>query len=112
MIAWILPALMALLLYCLDYMHIPQNLKPKFGAPLCWFNNTDAMLFYFVIPFLSIMACNVVFFVLTCLTLRSTFTSVAAATKAQQKGREVKVYSKLFIISGMTWLSGTIAPVL
>jgi hypothetical protein len=110
-ISWIAPALLALLLFGLDFTPIPRHLKPMFGTPVCWFNNTEAMVFYFVIPFITIMLCNGVFFVMTCITLRSTFTSVAAKARAQQKGREVKIYTKLFIISGLSWLSGIIATV-
>ena len=110
LISWLLPLVISGLVFCLDYLPILDEYKPQFGGWACWITNKKGILLYFVTPVSAFIATNITFFILTTVSLRKTFKSANKVRQSTDKSKQYYVYLKLFILMGLTWVIGIIAP--
>ena len=105
---WLLPAIIAVTVACLDFSNIGSMYKPEFGTNLCWFNQRYALLLYFGVPVAFLLFLTTIFFMLTVLNLRKTSTSHVRKS-SDRESHQVKIYFRLFVLIGVTWIIGFVA---
>ena len=110
LVCWLLPLLVSILVLGLDYFPISFEYKPQFGGWACWITNMSGILIYFVAPVSILITINMSFFILTSRSLRKTFQGSNKVRQIADKNKEFRVYLKLFILMGLTWAIGIIAP--
>ncbi len=108
--AWLLPAIPAILAFCLEYTNIDVRFRPTYTSGHCWFSQRYALIIYFVIPVALSMIINIVCFLLTSSALRKSFHESHAILHVSERRRQHGVYIKLFFLMGLTWIIGFIAP--
>ena len=90
--------------------HLPSlsPFKPDYGVRLCWFGNKKALLLFFGGPLLLVMLLNTAFF--TAAVKNIYFARRSSRRYLQQKDpTAVFVYIRLFLVMGLTWISGFLA---
>lgn len=136
--AWGVPLLIVVLAVVFDNSStFPIHLKPNYAAHkmICWFGSPLGLLIYFVAPMFIIVILNVGLFGITiyrlhemklnlkfikrktknnhCQSSQPTQQNMPAQTSGGISGNRDKIrfylYLKLFIIMGLTWISGIIA---
>ena len=110
LICWLLPFVISMLVFGLDYLSISSEYKPQFGGWACWIANMTGTLIYFFATVSACIVINIIFFSLSIASLRKTFEDSNMILKTTDKNRELRVYLKLFILMGLTWAIGIIAP--
>ena len=110
LICWLPPLVISVLVLGLDYLPIPSQYKPQLGGSACWIANMSGILIYFVAPVSAFITINMIFFALTSASLRNTFKGSNKVRQTTDKNKEFRVYLKLFILMGLTWAIGIIAP--
>ncbi|XP_049763992.1 uncharacterized protein LOC126092435 [Schistocerca cancellata] len=136
--AWGIPLLIVVLAVVFDNTStFPMHLRPHYAEHkmTCWFGNPLGLLIYLVAPMFVIVVINIVFFGITiyrlhemklsikfikrkrknenCETSQSTRQTMPVQASGGISGNRDKIrfylYLKLFIIMGLTWVSGIIA---
>ena len=110
LISLLIPLSLTGVVVCLDYLPIPNNYKPQFGSRACRIMTMKGKLVYFVFPVSFFVAMNMIFFLLTTMTLRKTFQSTNNVHQSTDKNKKYQVHFKLFILMGLMWIIGIIAP--
>ena len=105
---WLLPAIVAVTVACLDFSNIGSMYKPEFGTNYCWFNQRYALLLYFGVPVAILLFFTTIFFILTVLNIRKTSTSHVRKS-SDRESHQVKIYFRLFVLIGVTWIIGFVA---
>ncbi|XP_067138350.1 uncharacterized protein [Centruroides vittatus] len=86
---------------------IPKEFRPHFGSYYCWFGKSTALLVFFAGPVAYVMITNIILFTLSSrMILRTT---VSSTNKCDSAKRNYKLYLRLALIMGLTWISGLIA---
>ena len=90
---------------------ISDIFKPGFGVAtygLCWFSSREAVLIFFVIPFILTMLINIIFFLLSAFLVRE---SLKSGPKITTSGPKINFYLnlRLSVLLSFTWLSGLVA---
>ncbi|PSN47109.1 hypothetical protein C0J52_16006 [Blattella germanica] len=81
--------------------------KSVFGNGVCWFENRRALLIFFVVPVAVVMSLNVVFYSLS--TYMICATSVSPSNKSSDEKKNYKLFARLAVLMGLTWITGFIA---
>ena len=92
-----------------EYTELSYDFKPNYGHFLCFFNNTRALLVFFVIPLIGIVIINLIFFAVTCVNLHRALSSMQKFQR-QKWRQELCLYIRLFSLMGITWIFGIVAP--
>lgn len=79
--------------------------RPLFGVHSCWFGHRQALLIFFAAPFAVIMIANVGFFASSAHMIFST-TSTTRYTASGSTQRDFRLYIRLALVMGLTWLTG------
>ena len=106
--AWLIPILLTAFTIMIDFIIVDNSFSPSFAQPLCWYNQRYALLIYFGIPIAICLIANTILFILTAIQLRKAFRNSKAVSKQEQKN--FQVYVRLFLLMGITWILGFIAP--
>ncbi|KAG8195158.1 hypothetical protein JTE90_023335 [Oedothorax gibbosus] len=86
----------------------PRMYKPDFASPRCWFKRRRSLLVFFVVPLIVIMVGNIVLFVSSSrMILMTTQTSVKQHNQSNR--RNFKLYLRLALLMGLTWIIGIVA---
>uniref|UniRef100_T1JM11 G-protein coupled receptors family 2 profile 2 domain-containing protein n=1 Tax=Strigamia maritima TaxID=126957 RepID=T1JM11_STRMM len=107
--SWLCPALMVAISVVIENMKsIPKDYQPGFGLVLCWFSHRRALLLFFVVPVVMVILINVVLFSLSAYMILAT-TRNAPKLHATNPQRNFRLYLRLALLMGLTWLMGIIA---
>ena len=106
--AWLVPIVLTAFTIMIDFIVDDNSFSPSFAQPLCWYNQRHALLIYFGIPIALCLIVNTILFILTAIQLRKAFRNSKAVSKQEQK--YFQVYVRLFLLMGITWILGFIAP--
>lgn len=112
--SWGIPALAAALLVVLDLQRpevIVEEILPYLGQGegLCWFGQRRSLFVFFAIPVAFMIVVNVVFFICTARIIAETTLSTSAMTSSSHHKSHYKMYLRLAVLTGFTWLSGIVA---
>ncbi|CAG0921325.1 unnamed protein product [Notodromas monacha] len=112
--AWGLPAvLVAVALVADSAPGVALALRPGFGVASCWFGHRTALLVYFAAPLAVVMAMNVVFFGLSAGMIYATSESSRKIRTGCNPTRiDFKLYTRLALIMGLTWVVGLVVGAL
>ena len=89
LISLLIPLSLTGVVVCLDYLPIPNNYKPQFGGRACRIMTMKGKLVYFVFPVSFFVAMNMIFFLLTSMTLRKTFQSTNNVHQSTDKNKKM-----------------------
>ncbi|CAL1291307.1 unnamed protein product [Larinioides sclopetarius] len=86
----------------------PVIYRPGFASPNCWFLKRRSLATFFFGPLVAIMLMNVIlFFSSSRMILMTTQSSVKQQSQAQR--RNFKLYLRLALLMGLTWIVGVVA---
>ncbi|KAK2166886.1 hypothetical protein LSH36_34g08004 [Paralvinella palmiformis] len=109
------PVLLILSAISMDFLPgVPDLYQPHYGELYCLINRSGALLLTFALPVACILSVNLVLFVIT---TRNIYISKKLAKFAMiEKRRNARVldfilYTKLYVIMGLTWLIGFLAAI-
>ncbi|KAF2350610.1 GPCR family 2 secretin-like, partial [Trinorchestia longiramus] len=110
--AWASPALALTVVLVIDRVEwagFPPSYLPRMGERLCWFGQRKALLVFFAAPLMLIMVINVVFFVLSAHMIANTTRSTAKYSSQRKHHSLVKLYMRLALLMGLSWIVGILA---
>lgn len=90
---------------------VPLQYRPLFGRSACWFHQLTATWIFFNTPAFSSIGINVIFFGLCIYVITSNRMKTDDSNRRAVEKRNLILYSKLALITGMLWLSGVLARV-
>lgn len=108
---WLVPAkfvLVALLVDLCPMGEVGQRFQPNFGRKACWFNNGQSLLLFFILPVFITLLCNVTFFIFSAVMIYSSHSMTRYSASPATK-RDFRLYARLSLIMGLTWITGLIA---
>lgn len=109
--SWVLPAKLALTAVLVDLCPIrlvADRFRPRFGVRSCWFGQGPAMLAFFGFPVLLVLVCNAGFFLSSAYMIYSSHSMTRYSASPATK-RDFRLYARLAVLMGMTWISGLLA---
>ncbi len=108
---WGVPIIASVITVTIDGMEdLPPEYRPGFGTTdLCWFSNKMGLLIYFAVPFAGIMGVNIFLFVFSACLVFDTTRSTAKMTTTCGPKTNFKLYLRLALIMGITWVTGLAA---
>ncbi|KAG7163094.1 uncharacterized protein LOC121873247 [Homarus americanus] len=109
---WILPAAALAVLVTLDLVRpdgMPPQYFPTLGERWCWFGQRKALLVFFAAPLTTIMLINIIFFICSARIIAETTQSTAKMTSCSPHQNQFKLYMRLALLMGLTWISGIVA---
>ncbi|KAK7086716.1 hypothetical protein SK128_003359 [Halocaridina rubra] len=109
---WLLPAAAVLGVVLLDKVKpefMPTEYYPAFGEYWCWFGHRKALLVFFAAPLMAIMLLNIALFILSARIIANTMDSTAKMTTCSPYQSQFKLYMRLALLMGLTWISGIVA---
>jgi hypothetical protein len=106
--SWTFPAAVvgAALAANISTEQVPEFLRPNYGGMKCYISNATAVLIFTVGPLLVIMVLNAIFFFWSACLIRTMRFEVANATT---KRTTFRLYARLALMMGLTWVVGLIA---
>ncbi|GFS84084.1 g-protein coupled receptor Mth2 [Nephila pilipes] len=106
---WVTPLLFVSILVLAELTDFfPLQYRPAFAKPRCWFKRRRALMVFFAAPLFLIMFSNLVLF--TCSSRMILMTSETFAKEQNQvQRRTFKLYLRLALLMGLTWIIGIIA---
>ena len=111
--SWLLPAAATLTLVLVDQLEpsgVPEEFLPRLGATWCWFAHRKALLVFFAAPMVTIIVMNCIFFVSAAAIITQTSSTAAAASaRGNHPQGQYKMYLRLAVLMGFTWVSGIVA---
>ena len=105
---WLIPAVIAVVVTCLDLTNIDTRFKPQFGSRVCWFNQRYALLVYFGVPVAILTVLTTIFFILTVISIRKTRNSSVNPT-SKKESHNIGIYFRLYVLMGVSWIFGFVA---
>lgn len=112
-IAWALPMIFMVFPVLFDLGIIgsgDSKFNPGYGRnDKCWFTNTYGLVLFFGGPLLVSLIINAVACAITICTLRDKLKTRAKAL-SQDNTATFYIYLKIFVVMGLTWILGVIAP--
>ncbi|GFT14265.1 g-protein coupled receptor Mth2 [Nephila pilipes] len=106
---WIVPLFLVCILALAEFTDLfPLQYKPDFAKPRCWFKRRRALLVFFATPFFLIMLLNIVLFALSSRIILMT-SQISGKQQNQAQRRNFKLYLRLALLMGLTWIIGVIA---
>ncbi|KAF0304749.1 G-protein coupled receptor Mth2 [Amphibalanus amphitrite] len=82
--------------------------RPAFGERVCWFSRRRALMVFFAVPLILIMVANVALFLGSTSVIRRTGRATASMSCGPTK-TNLRLYSRLATITGLSWLVGLVA---
>ncbi|MPC19779.1 G-protein coupled receptor Mth2 [Portunus trituberculatus] len=111
--SWLLPGAATVVLVLVDQIEpsgLPEELLPRLGKTWCWFSHRKALLAFFAAPMMFLIVMNFVFFVSTAVIITQTSSTAAASSARGNNPRgQYKMYLRLGVLMGFTWVSGIAA---
>ncbi|GBN13772.1 G-protein coupled receptor Mth2 [Araneus ventricosus] len=109
LISWGMPLSLTGLLALVEFTDsFPVIYRPGFASPDCWFLKRRSLATFFFGPLVVIMLLNVIlFFSSSRMILMTSQSSVKQLSQAQR--RNFKLYLRLALLMGMTWIVGVVA---
>jgi hypothetical protein len=83
-----------------------ENLQPGYGVRECWFNSGIALLAFIVGPLSIVMILNMVLFFRSAYLICTTTTEMQNASSTH---RDFRLFGRLALIMGLSWVIGLIA---
>ena len=105
-IAVSVPALIVGACAAVDLADMPNMVIGYGGNGACWISNKKALLIVFGVPLAMLLLVNVVCFVITICSIERSMHISKTATSTRKDRVKCIIYSKLFIITGLTWAFG------
>ncbi|XP_074593691.1 uncharacterized protein LOC141849322 [Brevipalpus obovatus] len=88
----------------------PEEYQPGFGnSGPCWFSHRKALILFFAAPVGLIMCVNLTAFIFSAFMLKRTTTKTSSLKNSRFTGVDHKLYLKLLLLMGLTWISGYVA---
>lgn len=109
---WLLPAAAVVGVVVLDILQptfLPPQYYPALGEYWCWFGHRKALLVFFAAPLMTIMLLNIILFILSARIIADTMGSTAKMTSCSPYHSQFKLYMRLALLMGLTWISGIVA---
>ena len=109
---WLMPAAALVLLVTLDLMRpegMAEEYYPFLGERWCWFGHRKALLVFFAAPLMAIMVVNIVLFISSARIIAETTQSTAKMTSCSPHQHQFKLYMRLALLMGVSWISGIVA---
>ncbi|MPC53476.1 G-protein coupled receptor Mth2 [Portunus trituberculatus] len=109
---WLAPALALVVLVTLDLVRpegMPEEYYPFLGERWCWFGHRKALLVFFAAPLMAIMVVNIALFILSAVMIAETTQSTAKMTSCSPHHHQFKLYMRLALLMGVSWISGIVA---
>ena len=110
LLAWGIPLCWVVVAVVVDNVSVNPTFQPQYGDPNCWMNQSWAVIIFFGIPFGISLTVSVCLFITTTFNLRKTFADTKNILNKESNGQEYKIYVKLLILMGITWIFAFIAP--
>ncbi|XP_069690478.1 uncharacterized protein [Periplaneta americana] len=85
-------------------------IRPRFGSYNCWFGARWALAMFFAVPVGVIMALNLMFYISSAHMICST--TVSKSNKSSSTRRDHRLFARLALLMGLTWITGFIADYL
>ena len=105
---WLIPAIVAVIVTCLDFASMERRFQPQFGVNLCWFNQRYALMVYFAVPVALLTILTTIFFIMTVVYLRRTISS-SARSSSDKESHQIWIYFRLYVLMGISWIIGFVA---
>jgi sterol desaturase/sphingolipid hydroxylase (fatty acid hydroxylase superfamily) len=83
-----------------------EYLRPGYGVSECWFNSASSLLAFIVGPLSVVMILNAVLFFWSAYLIHATTSEMRNAPSTH---RDFRLYGRLALIMGMTWIIGLVA---
>nr|XP_045604829.1 uncharacterized protein LOC123762358 [Procambarus clarkii] len=109
---WLMPAVALTVVVSTDLLRpdgLPPHYFPALGERWCWFGQRKALLVFFAAPTVTIMLINLVLFILSSRIIAVTTQSTTKITSCAPHYNQFKLYLRLALLMGLTWLSGVVA---
>lgn len=109
---WLVPAMALAALVTLDLVRpvgMAAEYYPYLGERWCWFGHRKALLVFFAAPLMAIMVINIVLFILSARIIAETTQSTAKMTTCSPQHHQFKLYMRLALLMGVSWISGIVA---
>lgn len=106
---WIIPVVPVAIALYLDFSGIAPVISPHFGEVCCWFNSAYSLVVLFMLPVTFILIVNCIFF------LHSLYIIHTSRLKSSIKDTNVsnfRLYARLALFTGITWITGFLAGIL
>ncbi|XP_054711013.1 uncharacterized protein LOC129220609 [Uloborus diversus] len=106
---WVTPLFVMILIAFAEYTDaFPLSYRPGFAKPRCWFKRRRALLVFFATPLIAIMLANLLLFLHSArMILMTTQTTIKQQSQSQK--RNFKLYLRLALLMGLTWVVGLVA---
>lgn len=88
---------------------VPVEYRPLFGESACWFDQETPTWIYFMGPAFTSIGINVIFFGLSVYAICSSRMNADDNNGRGGAKKNLMLYAKLALITGMLWLSGVLA---
>ncbi|CAG7727057.1 unnamed protein product [Allacma fusca] len=109
---WLFPALLVAVAVVAEFMPadiMPWPYSPNFGKVNCWFGQKPALLIYFAGPVGFILLLNLVLFIDSARLIASTTMGTAKAKACGPSHQNFKLYLRLALLMGISWILGIVA---
>ena len=103
---WGISLIFVIISIVLNYVDVDERYDPQFGGVRCFYTQRYAMLICFGIPIALSIFVNLILYVITSLNLRKALENSAKLGNARN---DFRVYVRLFILMGITWIFGFIS---
>ncbi|CAL4203798.1 unnamed protein product [Meganyctiphanes norvegica] len=87
----------------------PTEFLPFFGKFWCWFGQRKSLLIFFAFPVIVLMSLNIVCFSWSIYIIKRTQQLSVNARSCSFYINQIKLYTSISVISGLTWITGIIA---
>ncbi|KAG8186086.1 hypothetical protein JTE90_027080 [Oedothorax gibbosus] len=87
-----------------------SKVRPKYGDPICWFNNKKGLLVFFVVPATILLLANISLFAATAFHIHKVSKQTKMVNNFSDKVRYY-LYLKLAVVLGLTWILGLLAGI-
>jgi len=107
--SWLMPLVFVALAIGVDLTNVlPEEFTPGFGNHNCWFSHRSALLVFFAAPLGAVMVANIILFLCSAKIIYDT-TSDSASYSSCAPRVNFKLYGRLAVIMGLTWIVGLVA---
>ncbi|RWR99223.1 uncharacterized protein B4U79_03071, partial [Dinothrombium tinctorium] len=107
--AWLVPSFIVLIALCNEFLLPTNDYQPLYGIKMCWISQRMALLIFFAIPLMLILAMNIIFFILTLIILIKLKKATQMVNEKKENKIRFKLYLKIFVLMGLTWCFAFIA---
>ncbi|XP_067135931.1 probable G-protein coupled receptor Mth-like 3 [Centruroides vittatus] len=102
--AWVMTILTSIPMIIVQNTSAVKRFHPRLGYPFCWIAEREAKLIYLNLPVGLILASNAIMFVMTMKTLVKA-NDTACILQLNQHRSNIKLYTKLYLVMGLFWIS-------